>query len=184
MAGQSYSTNLGLDVLPVSTDPDNLPDINRLYNAVKALAYNLDAATGVVSKPSDDWSTAGFSFLRLQNSCRLYVKFTEAVIPGNLVSLYNNAGELAAQKAGGVFLAGGLARGFVLSSVAVGEYGEVFLKGLNNMIAGMTPGQAYDLSDTTAGVLTAVGATSPYKQPCGFAVDTNAFWFDPLLYAI
>ena len=176
---QQFSLNLGLDVMPISQDPDAMPDLMRLYNAVKLLAGALDEYTGALGAESGDYSTAGLTKLRLTGTTRIYVLFSEAVTSGQLVTLYNNAGVLTAKKAGGGTWAG-LARGFVLSSVSNGAYGEVFLQGANNAISGMTPGTLYYTSDVTAGAVS-TGATTPHIQPVGIALSANTLWFTPAL---
>lgn len=179
---QEFSTNLGLDAVPILQEGEALSDLYRLYNAVKILAIALDSAAGIIGKPKTDWSFAGNSALRLQNLTRVYYLFSETVPAGNLVSFWNNAGTTNVRKAGGAALIGGLAHGFVLGDVLAGEYGEVFLGGVNSAIAGLTPGVTYDLSTTTAGLITA-SASSPNKQTVGFALTANSLWFSPTLFA-
>lgn len=182
MAGNQFGTNLGLDIFPVTTDPDNAFDITRLYNACKTLAASLDNFTGAIGKQPEDWSQIKETFLRLQNMTRLYVIFSENVSSGNMIALYNNAGVLTARKAGGPSFGGGLARGFVQAPVTSGQYGEVFLGGANAYISGMTPGSPYYLSAGTAGLITGA-ASSPYLQEVGFAVSSSVLWFAPTPYS-
>lgn len=180
MSGQAYSFNLGLDIVPISTDadPDGVQNFHRLYNAVKGVAIALDSAAGTISKPKEDWSTTGIGYLRAQNLSRFYCLFSESVISGNMVSIWDNAGTPNARKAGGVGLAGGLAAGFVLAPVTAGQYGEIFLSGANTAISGMTSGVYYDLSNTTAGLVSA-GVASPNKQTLGIALTPTCLWFQP-----
>lgn len=44
----TYSTDLGLGLLPETKDKQNFPDMLRVYNALRALAGNLDSYTGKV----------------------------------------------------------------------------------------------------------------------------------------
>lgn len=180
--GQAYSFSLGLDIVPITTDPENLQDMYRLYNAVKGLAIALDSAAGTISRPTEDWATAGVSSIRQQNMSRFYCKFSETVGAGHIVSFWNNAGVTTARKAGGASLAGGLGMGFVVAPVNSGDFGEVFLSGVNASIAGLTPGLTYDLSSSVAGLVT-TSASSPYKQTLGFALTDKAFWFQPSYFA-
>ena len=178
-----YSVNLGLDVFPTTTDPDNAFDINRLYNACRSLAIGLDSASGAIGRDPSEWAQTGTNALRLQNMTRVYVMFSESVIAGNIINLYNNAGVLNARKAGGAALAGGLARGFVIASVTSGSYGEVFLGGANAFISGLTPGTPYYLSTGTAGLLTPTAPGGGLTQDVGFALSSSVLWFNPLPYA-
>lgn len=181
-SSQEYSLQLGLDLVPITTDPENLPDMYRLYNATKNLAVALDSAAGTISRPKGDWNTVGSGALRLQNLTRFYCLFSETVAAGHLINIYNNAGVPNARKAGGVSLAQGLALGFVQEPVTAGQYGEIFLGGVNPYIAGLTPGALYYTSTITAGLLSA-SAGSPYIQSIGFALDSSHLWFAPTLFA-
>jgi hypothetical protein len=175
---QDYSLNLGLDILPITTDPQNLPDMYRLYNAVKGVAAAIDNYTGAVSRPKADWPTLGVNAIRNQNMSRLYIMTSEVLTAGMIVSIWDDAGTAKVRKAGGPALAGGLGAGFVLASFSAGEYCEVFLSGLNTGIAGMVPGTYYDLSLVTAGAVS-TGVASPNKQTLGVALSATALWFTP-----
>lgn len=181
--GMEYSTPLGLDVLPISTDPNNLPDLHRLYNAAKSLAISLDVATGAISRPVADWSGMGAAAIRLQNLARFYCMFSDSVTPGMIVNIYNNSGTPTARKAGGAALGGGLTRGFVIASVTAGSYGEVFLAGVNTFITGLTAGLTYYTSTGTAGLVTATPPSSPYIQEVGYALNAGALWVNPTNFA-
>lgn len=175
---QDYSLNLGLDIVPITTDPQNLPDMYRLYNAVKGVAAAIDSYTGPVSRPKADWPTAGTSAIKTQNMARWYVTTSEALTAGMIVSIWNDAGVAKVRKAGGPALGGGLGAGFVLASFAAGEVAEVLLSGLNTGISGMIPGTYYDLSLVTAGAVS-TGVASPNKQTLGVALTASALWFTP-----
>ena len=178
--GQEYSLNLGLDVLPISTDKDNLPDLNRLYNAVKGVARGLDDYTGAISVPKDEWSERSIGSLRLQNMCRVYVKTSIALVAGQFVGFTNVGSELSVIAANAT-APNLFARGFVLESFAVDEFAEVFLAGLNYRLSGLMPGEAYKLNDAGAVVALSVVPTS-YTNALGVALATNALWFAPTLY--
>lgn len=175
---QDYSLNLGLDIVPITTDPQNLPDMYRLYNAVKGVAAALDSAAGTVSRPKGDWATVGTGALRTQNLSRFYVLASEAMTAGMIVSIWNNAGVPNVRKAGGPALGGGLGNGFVLANVSASEYCEVFLAGANTGITGLVPGTYYDLSLVTAGAVS-TGVASPNKQTIGVALTATCLWFTP-----
>jgi len=163
---QSYSVNLGLDIVPISKDPDNSGDLYRLYNAVKSLASALDSYTGVTGANSDDWSVAGTEYLLLQRTARIYVLFDVAVTLGQLVAL-NSSGH--------AILSGiGTVQGWAPTAVAAGAYGEVRLFGLHTAVSGLTPGTAYYASSTAGGITGTVTA-----QKIGFAITANKLFFNP-----
>ena len=95
--GQEYSLNLGLDVLPISTDKDNLPDLNRLYNAVKGVARGLDTYTNIISPPEDEWESIGCGYNRVRNATRSYVIAGEDLAAGTFVEFYADSGTLKAR---------------------------------------------------------------------------------------
>ena len=69
----SSTSNLGLDIMPITQDPQVLPDMIRVYNAIKLLSSNLDIYSGVQGESSDYWGQAGITRLLITNLCRLYV---------------------------------------------------------------------------------------------------------------
>lgn len=179
--GQEYSLNLGLDVLPISTDKDNLPDLNRLYNAVKGVARGLDDYTGAISVPKDEWSERSIGSLRLQNMCRVYAKTGEELVAGQFVSLTASGSELYVLAANATNPSR-FPRGFVLESFSVGDYVEVYLSGLNYKLAGLTPGGIYKLDNT--GAVIPEGVAGTYHVYLGIALATNAIWFTPNMLVV
>ena len=164
---QQLSLNLGLDVVPLSKDPDNLGDIYRLYNAVKLLAAALDAYTGIIGASAEDYATAGSSFILTQNSARLYIQFAATVTAGQLVKI-TAAGKADLGVAGNVI-------GWAPAAVAINDYGEVRLLGLDTAIAGLTPGVTYYASAGTPGAITAAVTA----QSIGFAISASQLFFNP-----
>jgi hypothetical protein len=164
---QQLSLNLGLDVVPLSKDPDNLGDIYRLYNAVKLLAAALDAYTGILGALTEDYATAGSDFILTQNSARLYTQFAATVTAGQLIKI-TAAGKADLGVAGNVI-------GWAPAAVAINDYGEVRLLGLDTAIAGLTPGVTYYASAGTPGAITAAVTA----QSIGFAISASQLFFNP-----
>ena len=174
---QQFSINLGLDIVPITKDNNNLGDIYRLYNACKVLAGALDTYTGALEPDSSEWSVIPpMSSIRIQNLTKVYVMFSEDVGAGYMVQLWNDAGTLKAKKA----LAGNV-QGFAVHTVTLGNWGVVCLQGLCTQISGLTLGSTYYASNTTDGFITAIKPTTPGKivQTVGFALASNMLYFNP-----
>lgn len=163
---QQYSVNLGLDIVPITKDPDNIGDIYRLYNAVKSVAAALDSYTGAIGADVADWPVAGTEFLLVQRECRIYVLFDATVTVGQLVAL-NSSGNA-------VLSAVGTVMGWAPVAVTSGQYGEVRLFGLDVAVAGLTPGTWYYASATPGGITATVTA-----QKVGFAITATKLFFNP-----
>jgi len=163
---QQYSLDLGLDIVPISKDPENMGDMYRLYNAVKLVAGALDLYTGSLGANAEDWSIADTTYVRSQNISRIYRIFDIAVTAGQIVTI---------KSTGNIGLATtGLAHGWSPIPVAAGQYGEVRLFGLHTSVSGLTPGTWY-YSSATAGAIT----TTVTAQKVGFAVSATALFFNP-----
>ena len=183
MASQNtFSSNLGLPAIPDTQDTALYMQLFRIYNAINALAYNLDKYTGAVAQPQGDWSTATpNSSVISQNFNRLYVPFANNIGLGACVNLYNNGGVLTAKFAKADATAN-LARAYCSTpgGVLAGAFGEVILQGLHPYLSGLTPGTLYYLSATsTTGQITNVAPA--IAQAVGFALSTTALWFAPTL---
>jgi hypothetical protein len=163
---QSFSTNLGLDVVPVSKDPENIGDLYRLYNAVKALASALDSNTGAAGADFADWAIAGTEFLLLQRMSRVYLEFAATATPGQLIAI-NSSGKAVLSGIGTVM-------GWAPNAVTTGEFGEVRLLGLHTSVAGLTPGTVYYASSTPGNLTSSVTA-----QKIGFAITAAKLFFNP-----
>lgn len=173
---EQLSLNLGLPQTPDTPDPVLFNAILPMYNAIKNVARALDLYTGVLARPSGDWSvlTPADTILSAGTN-RLYVLFTVAVDAGKLVNLYNDAGALKARYAN-ASAAGTLARGFAPDSVASGAYGQVILFGLNAGLSGLTPGTVYFCSNVDGLYGTVAGVVS---QKVGYALSATDLYFNP-----
>ncbi len=163
---QNYSLPLGLDLAPLSKDPDVLQDMYRIYNAVKLCAEGLDAYTGIVGAPVNDWPSMGTGAIMIQNMCRLYVQFNQTATLGQLLAL-NGSGQAILGTVGNVI-------GWAPAPVTAGQYGEVRLLGVHTAITGLTPGVSYYASSTAGSITATVTA-----QKVGVALAANRLFFNP-----
>lgn len=180
---QQISVNLGLPQLPNQDDPKLFKELLLLYNAINAIGRALDAYTGALSPAVEDYPSIGVSDIHLQNIAKLYPVFSEDVVVGAMVNVYNNAGVLTARYAKA---ADGTkpARGFATNNVSAAARGEVILLGINVHVSGLTPGSLYYLSAaSTSGqvVATAPAVSGNSIQPVGFALDSSTLYFNPTL---
>lgn len=176
----SYTSNLGLDIMPITQDPQVLPDMIRVYNAIKLLASNLDIYSGAQGESSDYWGQAGITRLLITNLCRLYVPASESISAGMIVNLYNSGGNLTARKAvdsttsinTGVYYP---QNAFALSNSTGGQV-EVALMGVNTAYSGLTPAVTYYTS-STPGYITP--ADTYHKNVVGTALNSTSLWIPP-----
>ena len=177
----SYTSNLGLDIMPITQDPKVLPDMIRVYNAIKLLASNLDIYSGAQGESSEYWGQAGITRLLITNLCRLYVPASETIKAGMIVNLYNSSGNLTARKA--VDSPSNKSdpyypqNAFALSN-SVGGQVEVALMGVNTAYSGLVPGTTYYTS-TTPGNITAAGNITYHLNVVGTALNSTSLWIPP-----
>lgn len=105
------------------------------------------------------------------------IQASESLGAGNLVNLWNSAGEFRVRKADATQM-GKEAHGFVLSSVSSGDQATVFFEGTNTSLAGLTPGRYY--LATTPGEVTSVPpiASGNVVQYVGNAVTSTEIAFE------
>lgn len=103
---------------------------------------------------------------------------SEALAAGDLVNIWNSAGEAKARKADGS-VAGKAAHGFVLAAVSSGAEATVYFEGTNTQCSGLTPGDQF-LSAAAAGTPTSAAPTAAGSvvQRVGFAISATALNFD------
>lgn len=104
---------------------------------------------------------------------------SEALVAGDFVNVWNNAGTANIRKADGS-TTGKEAHGFVLSAVSNGANGTVYFEGANTQQSGLTAGPVY-LSATTPGraTSTAPSTTGQIIQCLGVAVSATEVNFEP-----
>jgi len=176
------STNLGLDVLPAIKDREAFTEFVGVYNAIRAAAANLDVYTGALQYPSSEWSQLGPSqTLWTAGANRLYLIFSDAATPGNMMSIWDDAGVMKARLAGGAAWVGGDCRGYATGTVNAGDYGEIILFGLCTVVSGLTRGATYWASNATTGAFTGTkpAANNNRIQPIGYALTDSTLFFNP-----
>lgn len=163
MATQSYSTDLGLGILPETKDPKIFPDMLRIINAIRILQAKLDIYTGNV--PVSQLSFTQSSPDRVQATCSV------AISVGSLVNFSGSTTTLSAQLAdSGLLLP---AQGIAVSNYAAGTQGVFILAGQCPHFLGLSIGQIYYLG--AAGTL----QLTPTAYPVGLALSTTTLWMKP-----
>jgi len=146
--------------------------------AIQVLQGALDKYTGALGPEKDTWNQLdAIAYNRVADISRVYVKASENIAAGAMVNLYNNAGTLNARNASAA-AAGKAARCFASYAVTSGNFGEFILLGINPIIAGMTPGTVYYLSNTAGAISSTAGTVA---QKVGFAVSATKLHFNPEL---
>ena len=172
--------NSGLPNIPDPPDPKFFAEFARIYNAVRNIQIAVDSYTGALAADPENYSqTPPTATILLQNTNRLYVKFSENVSYGQMVNLHNVAGVLNAR------LAKASTGGFqahawcsTVVGVTAGNYAEVMLGGLCTAISGLTPAQTYYLGNTAGTIAPSTGTVT---QILGYALTANNLYFKPTL---
>lgn len=181
-AGQRFSTNLGLDNVPVPANAENFNDFLRVYNAVRALASQIDTLTGALPYDSSIWGQLiPDQTLWTAGANRLYLPTTDNLAAGSMCSIWDSGGTYKARLAGGPAWVGGNCRGFSTGVYLAGNNAEIILFGLCTVVAGLTRGATYYVSNNTAGAFTAVvpGTTGWKYQSIGYAISDTTLFFNP-----
>jgi hypothetical protein len=174
--------NSGLPNTPDPPDPKFFAEFTRVYNAIRNIQIAVDAYCGTLAADPDNYSqTPPNTTILLQNTNRLYVKFSENVSYGQIVNLHNVAGVLNARLAK-ASVAGfqGQAWCSTVVGVTAGNFAEVMLGGLCTAISGLTPGQTYYLGNTAGTIAPTTGTVT---QLLGYALTSNNLYFRPNLLA-
>lgn len=171
-AKPSSSINLGLQPTPEVDSPELYGALTPLYNAVRNIAYGVDAYTGNTLITSNEYNQVNsISQLLSQKTAVMYIKAFEDIKAGHIVSIINNAGIPEARKAlGNTYFP----HAFAVDDAAAGQHLPICFFGLCQTIGGLTPGVEYYIS-ATAGVVT--NATT-YRR-VGVALGSNLLWFNP-----
>lgn len=103
---------------------------------------------------------------------------SEALSAGDLVNVWNNAGQFNVRKAD-ASTSGKSAHGFVLSAVSNGANATVYFEGTNTQLSGLTAGEQF-LSVTVAGKTQSSAPTGAGQvvQRVGIAVSSTNLNFD------
>lgn len=109
------------------------------------------------------------------------IQASEAIAAGALVNVWNNAGSLAVRNADQTNPSK-QADGFVLSAIASGATGTVYLNpAIITGLTGLTQGSIYYLGTVGALTLTAPSAAGSICQQVGKALSATQFQFNPQL---
>lgn len=164
------SFNLGLPATPITTDNELFMELNRVYAAIRAVAYRLDSTTGGLSPEGSLWTEVGSGNLTAANP-KFYMEAAVDLTYGNTIQI-SSAG-LAEKGTDGKVV------GFcsVPGGVLTGEVTEVTVIGMYPAFppTTLTPGVFY-VQSGSAGQVGNVGT-----QKLGFAVSDTQLYFMPQL---
>jgi len=167
MANQEYSQNLGLDVVPLTKDPENAGDIYRLYNAAKIIMSAVDQYTGILGASTDQWPSIGADFITSQNQNRHYAQAAAAITAGQICTI-DASGQIALAVAPNAI-------GWAPYAIAARAYGEIRLFGIHKAVTGLTPGTWYYAATGTPGGIT----STVTSQKVGMALKADRLFFNP-----
>ena len=144
--------------------------IQRVVAAVTSTADSL-VATGADGKIDISFLPAGIG------ADTKVITTSEALAAGDFVNLHVSSG-IKARKSDGAVV-GKKADGFVLANVTSGGTATVYLRGINNQVTGLTPGEDYFLSTTTPGAAqdTAPTTNGQVSQLLGMALSATELAF-------
>ncbi|QVQ57099.1 hypothetical protein ELBI_94 [Anabaena phage Elbi] len=101
---------------------------------------------------------------------------SEALVAGDFVNIYNNAGTINVRKADNSN--NRPANGFVLSPFSSASNATVYLQGENTARTGLTPGSVYFLSTAGGASLTAPTTTGTIIQQLGYSTGATSINFE------
>ncbi|AND75563.1 hypothetical protein [Nostoc phage N1] len=101
---------------------------------------------------------------------------SEALVAGDFVNIYNNAGTLNVRKADNSN--GRPANGFVLSAFASSASATVYLQGENTGRTGLTPGTVYFLGTAGGAATSAPTASGTIIQQLGYSTGATSINFE------
>lgn len=104
------------------------------------------------------------------------VTASEALSAGDLVNIWNSAGNGRCRKADAT-TAGKEAHGFVLASVSNGGVATVYFEGTNTGVTGLTPGRQYLSTTPGLATITAPSSAGNVVQVVGFATSATSINF-------
>lgn len=169
----SFSVNLGLSAVPEVDNVEIARAITPIYNAIRNVMGAVDAYTGNILIPPEDYSQVNKTAqLQLQKTSVLFVKLSEDVTYGHILNLHGSGSKLLAQKA---IDPAKPAYAVAMAAGKVGDTIPIVMLGLISNLAGLTVGAAYYLSGVSAGLITSTAGT----QKLGIALSTSQLWFNP-----
>jgi hypothetical protein len=170
------SVNLGLPAAPLTSNPELAVELQRVYNAIKAIAYALDNYTGVVSESSAYYSELGVSKVSFGLNAKIYLVAGEDILYGNLIGIDPNGQCYKAED--GVLQTIGFCSS--VDGTLTGDYAEIQLCGIYPAFpaATLTPGDML-YTTSTAGVMGVKAAAPTWEQVIGFAISDTRVFFNP-----
>lgn len=163
-------------------DPQVAALFGQLYNAFQQIQLALHTYVGISQQLQALWPQLDFEqTMHLFSPSRIYLKASEALIYGDVVNIFDNAGTLQVRKANATNNTKP-AHGFctTLAGIAAGSYGECILNhGLLTGVAGLVRGSRYFLS-TAAGLVTTVApvAAGNIEQALGIALSATTLLYN------
>ena len=170
------TVNLGLPSAPLTQNPELATELQRIYNAIRAVASALDAYTGVMTESSAYYSELGVSKNSFGLNAKIYLEAGEDLLFGNLIGIDPNG--LCYKAEDGVLQTIGFCS--VVDGVTTGDYAEIQCAGVYPAFpaATLTPGTTL-YTTTTAGVAGVKAAGPTWGQPVGFAISDTRMFFNP-----
>ena len=148
----------------------NQQDMVMLLEAITALHIHLSERVGAtIFDPSEYTAVANPTNITVGNLVKIQCKATDAVVAGDFVSFYDNAGEFSCKWASDdlIYTPGYRAHGYVVEVDASGIV-LVQTSGINPHLTGLTVGQTYFLDTLNPGKVTTSGS-----RALGVAVSTT-----------
>lgn len=173
-----YSTPLVIPQNSSVPDTQVADELTRIYFALRALALNIDVATGLLSSPKSEWTAPYDKSIVGGNGYKFRCRCLSNISYGAFVDISLSGGEAKATPAQ-ANAATNVASGFCNFPVGftTGEIGEFIVgPGVNSGISGLVIGSWYWLSPTSA--LGQVQNTRPVTsgqvdQMCGIALAAD-----------
>ena len=144
-----YNVSTGLPQLPAGLADKEAGLVSPLYRGLSTIAQQVGVLTGAVSYSQDEQAAVDQLLALIDHRAqKLYVKATEALAFGALVTLTVDAGKFAGAVADATILtkpAHGICN--VIGGIAAGDFGEIiFMQGRCQGVTGTTVGATYYLS--------------------------------------
>lgn len=170
------SVNLGLPSTPLTQNPELFSEVQKIYNAIKALARAVDVYTGALNEEESYWSQTAADRCLIGLNSRMYIEAGENLSYGNLIGIKNDEKVWKAQD--------NVVRCFGFctapNGTTVGNVTEIQLLGLYPQFSpGTLTAGAFYYNSTTAGTPGASGTAPTWNQIIGFAITDTLLYFNP-----
>lgn len=164
-----------------AADADKIPALNAsgVLDATIVNAKNASAGAGDAGKvvALDGTGRIDSSMMPVGlGADTAIINASEALVAGNWVNVWSNAGAFAVRKAD-ASVAGKHTMGFVLAGVANGSPATVYFEGTNTQVTGQTPGDVFLQITAGIGGATVPSASGNVVQNIGFATSATSVNF-------